>query len=309
MIDSKVITLDQIKGCLLGCAFGDALGAKYEGGPIERLLWRIIGKSKGLPRYTDDTQMSIDIINSILENKGLNQSHLAQTFANSYQWTRGYGPGAAKLLKKIERGLPWDQANISQFKDGSFGNGAAMRSAVLSLFYTGKKLKAKVKQASEITHAHPEAIEGAILVALTASKALQKESLEDILISLKSTTKLKVFNNKILHMECFFNDRKTPIEEITSYLGNGIEAKNSCITAICYALYFRHSSFFEMFKHIKKGKGDVDTFAAIAGAIWGCFNGGDKLLNEVNVKIEGQDMLISKADDILIFNSNTDHEN
>ena len=301
MIDAKEITQDQIIGCLLGCAFGDALGASYEGGPVERLLWRVIGKSKGLPRYTDDTQMSIDIINSILENNGLNQIHLAQTFANSYQWSRGYGPGAAKTLKKIKNGMHWSQANTTQFKDGSFGNGAAMRSAVLSLFYTGKELNEKVKLTSEITHAHPEAIEGAILVALTASKAIQQEPLWDILECLKNTSKLKSFKDDNNWITGFFHDGKTPIIKITAQLGNSIEARYSCITAICYALYFRQSSFLEMFKHIKNGKGDVDTIAAMAGAIWGCFNGGEKLLNEINVKIEGQDMLIRISKDIYKF--------
>ena len=172
---------DQIKGCLLGCAYGDAMGANYEGGFLERLVWKLIGTTKGQMRFTDDTQMTLDIVTSILSQKTLDQDHLAQTFANSYRWSRGYGPGAAKTLKQIRKGMPWSQANISQYKDGSFGNGAAMRAPVLALFYPEHQLKEKVKQASIITHAHPEAIEGAWLVALTTSLALQKMSVDIIL--------------------------------------------------------------------------------------------------------------------------------
>ena len=299
---SHDISLDQIKGCLLGCAFGDALGASYEGGYIERVLWYFLGRKNGRKRFTDDTQMSLDIINSILIKKGFNQNHLAQTFANNYKWSRGYGPGAARTLKQIKKGVDWSQANTSQFKEGSFGNGAAMRSAVLSLFYSGKELKEKVKLASEITHAHPEAIEGALLVALTASKALQQKSLWDILDCLKNTSKLKPFKDDIFHMEGFFYDGKTPINKVTAQLGNSIEARNSCISAICYALYFRDSSFLKMFEHIKKGKGDVDTIAAIAGAIWGCFNGFEAMESLELNQLESGESIEELATQIYEFN-------
>ena len=64
-------------GCFLGLAIGDAFGAPFEGGFIERLLWKVIGKTKdGKQRYTDDTQMSIDLANSFIKNNDINQEHL-----------------------------------------------------------------------------------------------------------------------------------------------------------------------------------------------------------------------------------------
>jgi len=39
-----------------GLALGDALGAPYEGGPEERLAWKLLGKTRNRKlRYTDDT--------------------------------------------------------------------------------------------------------------------------------------------------------------------------------------------------------------------------------------------------------------
>jgi len=47
------LTVDQFVGCMLGLATGDALGAPYEGGLLERLVWRIIGRSfDGCLRWT-----------------------------------------------------------------------------------------------------------------------------------------------------------------------------------------------------------------------------------------------------------------
>jgi len=121
-------------GCFYGLAVGDAYGASYEGGPLERLLWKLISKTKdGKLRFTDDTQMSLDIAQSYLRYNEINQEHLAKTFAQSYQWSRGYGPSAEAMLTKIRRGAKWQEVNRSKYAEGSLGNGAAMRAPILAL--------------------------------------------------------------------------------------------------------------------------------------------------------------------------------
>ena len=87
---------DRIIGSVLASALGDAFGAPYEGGILERALWFLIGRRKGKRCWTDDTRMSIDIIEYLLACGRVDQDELAQRFARSYQWSRGYGPGAAK---------------------------------------------------------------------------------------------------------------------------------------------------------------------------------------------------------------------
>src|SRR3954467_7129877 len=61
------MTADRFKGSLLGLALGDAMGAPFEGGLAERLLWRLIGTTRqGELRWTDDTQMAIDVAESLV---------------------------------------------------------------------------------------------------------------------------------------------------------------------------------------------------------------------------------------------------
>ena len=113
------MTQDQFEGCLLGLALGDALGAPLEGGVVERFVWRLIGRTKnGEMRWTDDTQMSLDLAESLIAKGAVDPDDLAQRFARSYRWSRGYGPGAAKLLKRIARGSNWRAVNRSVFADG-----------------------------------------------------------------------------------------------------------------------------------------------------------------------------------------------
>jgi poly(ADP-ribose) glycohydrolase ARH3 len=125
------MNIDTVQGAVLGLALGDALGAPFEGGMLERMVWTLICKTRrkdrGKTRWTDDTQMTMDVMASLIHCNKVNQDDLAQRFAESYRWSRGYGPGAAKVFKKIRRGTPWQTASRSVYGEGSFGNGGAMR--------------------------------------------------------------------------------------------------------------------------------------------------------------------------------------
>jgi poly(ADP-ribose) glycohydrolase ARH3 len=81
---------DKFAGSMLGLALGDACGAPFEGGPVERIVWRLIGKtSGGRRRWTDDTQMSLDVADSLIAHGRLDVDDLATRFAGSYRWSLG----------------------------------------------------------------------------------------------------------------------------------------------------------------------------------------------------------------------------
>lgn len=112
----------RIRGSLLGGICADAMLAVFEGGILERGLWKLIGKTfQGRHRYTDDTAMNLDIMDEYLENGEIDQDRLARRFAGSYRWSRGYGPDAGRILKGIRRGVGWRDLNRKKFSDGSFG--------------------------------------------------------------------------------------------------------------------------------------------------------------------------------------------
>lgn len=72
---------DQYRGALLGLALGGALGAPHEGGPLERFLWRALGSTRdGQRRFTDDTQMSLDLAESRFACGDVDQDDLAARF-------------------------------------------------------------------------------------------------------------------------------------------------------------------------------------------------------------------------------------
>ncbi|MCI5129191.1 MAG: ADP-ribosylglycohydrolase family protein [Candidatus Electrothrix sp. AUS3] len=110
---------DRICGAVLASALGDAFGAPYEGGVLEQLLWRILGRQQGKRRWTDDTQMSVDVIESLLACKRVNQDDLAQRFAHSYRWS-GYIPSSRSALS------PVPSPSVSAFSSGSRGKASSV---------------------------------------------------------------------------------------------------------------------------------------------------------------------------------------
>lgn len=259
---------------LLASATGDAFGAPHEGGVVERAVWRVIGRTTyGMRRWTDDTRMTLDIVETLIEHGEIEQESLARRFAESYRWSRGYGPASAKQLKKIRQGVHWSRANRSVYPHGSYGNGAAMRAAIIGVFFAGhtdEKIIEQVRLSAEITHAHPLAIEGAALVALAAACVCRDLDSSDILNRLEQQSTLPEFRQRLEAAAAWLEaDEAVSYRQVASGLGNSITAAESCVTAIYAALRFRHKSLKELLAYVIGIGGDVDTIAAMACGIWG----------------------------------------
>ncbi|MAZ66921.1 MAG: hypothetical protein CMF25_07405 [Kangiellaceae bacterium] len=296
-----MIAAQKYRGCFKGLAIGDAFGAAYEGGSIERAFWYLIGTTAdGKKRFTDDTQMSIDLASSYLAREDIEQNDLASQFARSYRWSRGYGLGSAKILKGIRRGKAWQDLNCAQYKEGSMGNGAAMRAPIVALCHPvdDERLKEFSIQAAEVTHAHPIAKEGAYIVALATCMALKDRDNQSILDTLIAHCDHAEYVNKLKICASWLSrSERQNKRTIKRHLGNGVLATQSCITAIYFGLGFRDSAFEDMLSGIAQLGGDADTIGAMAGALWGAFNGDDRM-DALIQKVEMHEEIHSLADQL-----------
>jgi poly(ADP-ribose) glycohydrolase ARH3 len=290
------LNADQFVGCMLGLATGDALGAPHEGGPLERLVWRIIGKtSDGCMRWTDDTQMALDLAESLLEQDGVHAEKLAERFATSYRWSRGYGPGAARVLKRIRRGQPWQHASKAVYTEGSYGNGAAMRAPVLALFFARDRdgLIAAARSSAVVTHAHPLGVEGAVLIALAANALLEGRAAAQVLDIVQAECSTPQITERLKTVRSWIESEQAPgSRDVATKLGNGITAQTSCPTALYVALRHMRARFEAMMDFVIACRGDVDTIGAMAGALWGIVNGAERL---PHVRLEARDLLVDVA--------------
>jgi ADP-ribosylglycohydrolase len=293
------VTRDRCAGALLGLALGDALGAPHEGGVLERLLWRAIGRTRsGHMRWTDDTQMSLDLAESLIDRGCVDPDDVARRFAAGYRWSRGYGAGAAKMLRRVRRGMPWQEAARSVFRDGSFGNGGAMRAPVVGVFCARAPddLVEAARVTARITHAHPLGIEGAVLIATATCRALVSADPLDVFGFAAGHAEQREFHARLDVARSWLTDGTVPAAaEVGTRLGRGVAAAESCVTALYLGAAFLARPFVELLAFVASCGGDADTIGAMAGAIWGAANGASRLPGEHLESLEQRDRLAQVA--------------
>ncbi|WP_432843091.1 ADP-ribosylglycohydrolase family protein [Dactylosporangium sp. CA-092794] len=157
-----------------GLSVGDALGAQFfvPGTTFEDLFDGTA--PAGSWPWTDDTEMACTLVAQLRRAGGIDQDRLARAFAERCEPYRGYGAGAVVILRRIREGEPWREVTRDAFGgQGSMGNGAAMRVAPLGALHAGDSRTAALEamRSAEVTHAHAEAILGAVAVAVAAAEA------------------------------------------------------------------------------------------------------------------------------------------
>jgi ADP-ribosylglycohydrolase len=238
--------------------------------------------------------MSIDIVESFLATGKIDPDDLAMRFSKSYRWSRGYGPGAARVLKRIAAGADWREANRSIYANGSFGNGAAMRAPMIGLMYAYRpsELFEAARLSAIVTHAHPLAVDGAVFIARVTACAFRGDRSRDVLDEGMSRISHAEFVSRLAVAQAWLeSDREVSASDVIRQLGNGIAAHESCITALYLALRFREQPFMVMQQFIASCGGDADTIGAMAGAIWGAANGSARLPSRWLERLEQRERL------------------
>ena len=232
--------------------------------------------------YTDDTDMTLALAESISESGRIDPEGIAKHFSLSCDLTRGYAIGTIKAVLALRAGMEWHQVSRIVFKEGSFGNGAAMRVSPVGLFYhhdlEGLQ-KAAIEQA-KITHAHPLGQWGAVMQASAVALAVLQEPKEPFNKEANGHHLREVLwggpieyvraLNKIEEM--LVQGRKLEAREIVQSLGNGVEAHFS-VPSACYIAITYSPDFCDAIRAAISLGGDTDTIAGMAGAIVGAHVG------------------------------------
>ena len=158
---------DRFRGTLLGLAIGDALGAPLEfqlpRQPQDYVTEMVGGGWLQLApgEWTDDTQMTLCGVESLLEKRKFDPDDIAQRFVGWAQSNpKDIGNHTAQVLQLLAQGVRWDQASlqIQALTPSSASNGSLMRCAPLALFlYRHPEFIEHLAPVfSRITHAHPD---------------------------------------------------------------------------------------------------------------------------------------------------------
>ncbi len=280
---SKDILKDKFRGAILGCFLGDAFGAGFEGMSPDRAISRLSTLSEKYRRaYTDDTDMTLALTESIVESGRVEPEDIARKFSQFCDLSRGYGMGTIQAVLALRRGAPWHQVSRIVFEKGSFGNGAAMRVSPVGLFFHHdfEALRKGAMDQANITHTHPLGQWGAVMQASSVGMALAQDprrsfKKKEMLIQLREILwpGPVEYQKALNEMETIFaQGKKIEAKEVVRRLGNGIEAHRSVPTASYIALTYSPDFQDAIRASISLG-GDTDTIGGMVGAIVGAHVG------------------------------------
>ena len=170
----------QIEDCLMGCAIGDSLCLPYEGMSPQRVARLSVTPLEhrflfGKVMVSDDTDHSIFVAQAIA-----NFPDDPDRFAKALAWRlrfwllclpAGIGFATLRSIIKLWIGFPPSKSGVY-----SAGNGPAMRSAIIGVYFKDdpNRRRQYVEASTRITHKDPKAVYGAQAIANLAPDATNR---------------------------------------------------------------------------------------------------------------------------------------
>jgi ADP-ribosyl-[dinitrogen reductase] hydrolase len=284
-------------------SIGDTLGHPFEGMIREDIYAKFtnfedyITQHKYLFKtYTDDTQLTMHTAQALIQGSGFNLDNFIREYI---AWLDdppiGPGYGCISSIRNLRYGIPWEKAASS-----SGGNGTAMRISPVGLFYCKDitNLYDVALKSSQLTHSHPAASAGAIVIAraiaylieLTPEISFPIDSFFTTIISPISGSKEPIWNELVDILNKVKQSLDIPMEAglikfsqagvkspyfIEQYLGKAFVHPYTLSTVACAIFIFLKSltSFQDCIYNLVTAGGDSDTVGAIGGSLAGAYFG------------------------------------
>ncbi len=301
---NKGVLFNKIYGSLVGVAVGDAIGMPSEFwsrkkikdnfGKIESFMDapnnNIItaGLKKG--EVTDDTEQTIIVAQSIIENKG--EIHPEQIICDIIKWSEEerivkrniIGPSSKKAFSLIKKGIPMEET-------GQFGdtNGGAMKIVPVGIISDWRNLDSLVENVRLTclpTHNTNIAIAGAAVIAGAVSYSLDgNDDIHELINVAKNACSKGMekgfdvpgpsINKRIdlgLNIVRNGENKESILQELYDVIGTGVATTESIPVALSLVV-LANGNPIECAKLSANIGGDTDTIGAMACGICGALNG------------------------------------
>ncbi|PKL89472.1 MAG: ADP-ribosylglycohydrolase [Ignavibacteriae bacterium HGW-Ignavibacteriae-2] len=302
-------------GTLLGVATGDALGmpsSMMSPEAIKNTFKKKITSFLPAPdghiihfgmkagEITDDTQQTLVLADIYLEEGKFSKESVAKRLLAWAKAMDGFtntllGPSSIRSLKRIEDGVPIDQA-------GTMGdtNGAAMRISPVGIVNPGD-YDAVIKDVHEVcipTHNTNIAISGAASVACAVAAGMAGEDIDGVIdayyygVNKGMALGTQWYSASISHrakwaLEIARSGKSEEefLSDLYNYIGAGVVMSEATPTALALFVYYKGDPMKTIMGAANMG-GDCDTIGAIAGSIAGAYAGSDAFPQEIIDKLE-----------------------
>lgn len=293
---------DQYSGCLIGQCLGDATGFVVEGfSPVackryveDFLKTERVGEFGRFPfpfgQYSDDSQLARELMQSYVLCKRFDPADYAERIKLIFIEKRivGFGYSTKEAVKRLCQGISWEESGAPP---PSAGNGSAMRAAPIGLFFfdNPQMLIQAAHDQGRITHKDPRSSAGAVAISGAVALVLQKKTINpESFISSLADWAGAIDRGFASELKKLVQWLSLPPEEAVNYISKaGFDAdyvdddewkdiSGFVISSVLWSLYaFLRSpnDYWETICTAIEVGGDVDTTAAMAGAISGAYLG------------------------------------
>jgi ADP-ribosylglycohydrolase len=306
---------DQFSGCLIGQCLGDALGFPVEGSPpdicasyMEQLRTPTV--QQALPKrrnyasgqYTDDSQLARELMVSYAELERFDPSDYARRIRSIFNDNRIVGRGLATdaAARRLVAGVPWEEAGTPS---PQAGNGTAMRAGPVGLLF-GDDPEQMIQVAHDqgrITHKDLRCSAGSVVIAGAVALAARPGKVDVPHFVRQLSEWMRAFNEHFAeHVLQLTSWLKLPPEEAAptisccasaDFLDDWQWISPFVIPSVLWSLYSflrTPEDYWETVCTAILAGGDVDTTAAMAGAISGAHVGLKRLPGELAQQVNDQ---------------------
>lgn len=293
---------DQFSGCLIGQCLGDALGFAVEGfspAACKRYVEDHLKTGKAgefgrfpLPfgQYSDDSQLARELMQSYVACKKFDPGDYAERIRLIFAEKRiiGFGYSTKEAAKRLSQGVSWEESGTPP---PLAGNGSAMRAAPIGLFFFDNPdlLIRAAHDQGRITHKDPRCSAGAVAISGAVALLLRQETInvKSFISSLAGWTQAiePAFASELMKLTEWVSLPPDEAINLISEAGFDPEYVDDeewkgmsafVVSSVLWSLYSflrTPDNYWETICTAIEVGGDVDTTAAMAGAVSGAYLG------------------------------------
>lgn len=286
---------ERFSGSLIGQCLGDALGLPVEGFPPAECNLYVESMGRLGPRsarrgslpfgqYSDDSQLARDLLQSYAACGRLDPEDYARRIAAIFDEERIVGRGIAtdRAARRLIAGVRWEEAGEPA---PAAGNGSAMRAGPIGLIFRrdAESRSQAAHDQSRITHLDPRCSAGAVVIAEAVTMAVEPGPVDAALWAQRLSERAAPFDRTFAdHLLLLEDWTPRAVDQVVArvprrsgepsswYAWQGISP--FVVSSVLWSLYaFLRSpdDYWETMRTAIRVGGDVDTTAAMAGAISG----------------------------------------
>jgi poly(ADP-ribose) glycohydrolase ARH3 len=290
------MNLDAIRGAVVGTVVGDAYGSVLEGVVPDQAarLARTRADSRQPWRYTDDGAMTLAVAESLAARGAVDGPDLLRCLADRYDPVRGFGRGMKIALRAFTDGRPWTECAFAAWREGSRGNGAAVRVAPVAVvrWPGADAFHEAVRTSAIVTHAHPEAVAAALVQAHAVALVLSEpgviatpSAFLDALAS-RLPPPDPAISTGLATVRRLLQTGATTATAARA-LGTSTFARES-VPAALWAFLASHGSFRDAVSAAARLGGDVDSMCALVGGLAGALHGAGSIPAQWLANLSGE---------------------